>query len=240
MSLLFAAWSGLAGVASAVTLVALVGAVVSIITLWRLHRHYRIAEAAERLEPVDMTYVVKKYLPTELQTQKSFEELPNVKRVIQSRWPRWKWLAIGFSVALPCFAVPTSFLVRRNLELEALSHPTPAPRENIDVLQAIQGVWGWRVDYLQSCSQNPQAIALTGDRKKLTVDYAKPHEPLQHLEFAVVSTAPDTMVLKPLNFTIPSSSGPVLVTLNFQDANTFLLSSSNKPVGSSGTIERCR
>jgi len=237
-----AAWGVPATAALALTLAAFAGTVVALVSLRRFRIDWRVIEAAERLESVDLTSVVKRYVPSELQTHKSAEEIAVAKQVIAVRRPRWKRIAVISGIIMLCCAAAATFSPRWNLQAAAAARLAAKPRLNLDVLKAIQGVWGWRADFLQSCSENPQTVSVTPDRKKLLVRYAKPFLDgstlVTELDYEVVLAKPDSIVLLELNPTIPVNP-PNKVYVQFLDANTFALSRSDEPMKSSGTIERC-
>jgi hypothetical protein len=64
-------WPVLAGVALGLTLLAVVGTVIAGAISWRLRADYQVVEAAERFEAVNLTTVVKRYVPSEFQSQKA-------------------------------------------------------------------------------------------------------------------------------------------------------------------------
>jgi hypothetical protein len=240
MSMISAALSGLAGGASIATLLALAGILLSIASLWRLRTHYKLTEAAERSEMVGLSAIVQKYVPGEQQSHKTSEEIAIVKQVISLRWTRWKWAAIVLGALMLFSAATTAYFTRRNLEFVAKADPTVQARPNLDAARTLQGVWGWRADYQQSCSQNPQTISVSPDGKSVTLDYAKPHRSQQHFEYAVVSLRPNVIELRALNAPAVANPRQAVLTITFQDANTFLLTNSAQPLAAYGVIERCR
>jgi len=238
-----AAWGVPAAAAFALTLVAFAGIVVALVSLRRFGIDWRVIEAAERLEAVDLTSVVKRYVPSELQTQKSAEEIAVAKQVIAVRRPRWKRIAVISGMIMLCCAVAATFSTRWNLQAATAARLAAKPRLNLDVLKTIQGVWGWRADFLQSCRENPQTVSVTPDRKKLSVRYAKPFQDgltlVTNLDFDVVLAKPDSIVLSEPNSVTPINPSPTQVYVQFLDANTYSLSRSDDPLKSSGTVERC-
>jgi hypothetical protein len=121
--------------------------------------------------------------------------------------------------------------------LAALTSPALAA---IDALKNIQGVWGWRADFLQSCSENPQTIQVAPDGKTLTMRYAKPYTQgsvtVTELTFDIVSVKPRSLVL--LRTDAPAVGKPTPVDVLFLDENTMSWSPS-KSMLSSGAIGRC-
>jgi hypothetical protein len=238
LSMISAALSGLAGGASVATLLALAGIVLSIASLWRLRTHYKLSEAAERSEMVGLSAIVQRYVPGELQSHIASEEIAIVKQVICLRWTRWKWAAIVLVALMLISAATTAYLTRRNLELQAKGEPEVRGRPNLDAARTLQGVWGWRADFQQSCAENPQTISVSPDGKAVSLDYAKPYRSQTHYEYTVVSLRPNVIELTALHPTAAPNPQPVL-TINFQDANTFLLTNSGQPLAAYGVIERC-
>jgi hypothetical protein len=231
-----AALGGLAGVSFSLMLVGLAGAAVSLWSLLRLRQHYRVAEAAERLEPVRFNYVVRRYVPRAQRSHQRAEEILLAKQGIAARMPGWKRWALMSAVVAVAFAGVTAFLGYRNLRALPAPRIAARPQPKIEALTAIQGVWGWRADFQQSCAQNPQSISLSADRRKLSVHYAKPLATGSEFDFNIVSAQPDGLVLSgPI-----SSARPASVTIRFLDADTYVATNSERPLGSTGVIERCR
>ena len=220
---------------------AAVGAVIAVGKLWRIRVDSRVIEAAERLERVNLSRVVKRYVPAELQSQKFVEEIAVAKQLISARRPRWKRAAVASGAIMLCGAAAASLAIHEDLKAVGTARLAAKPTANVDALKDIQGVWGWKADFLQSCSENPQTISVAPDRKTLTVQYAKPYQngrqTTTKLDFDVVSAAPDTLVLSGSDSARPSA---VRTFFKFIDANAFTLIRSNHPFGSSGTIARCQ
>jgi hypothetical protein len=151
-------WSTAAGVAFVLTLAAGVGAAFAVGSIWRLRQAVRVIEAAENFQAVDLTTVVKRYVPAEHQTHLAHDEMAVAKVVIAARRPRMKRLAAVFALVLVCGAATATYSVHRYLQTTAAVSATAQPRPNFDSLKVIQGVWGWRADFLLSCSENPQTI----------------------------------------------------------------------------------
>jgi hypothetical protein len=240
LAVISAAWSGIAGGALVATLLALTGTLLSLAALWRLRSDYRVAEAAERSEAVRLSALVLKYVPVALRSRKTSEELPIVKQVIDLRLTRWKWLAIVLGALLLVSGTTAAYFTRRNLELLATVRPVVQAQANFDVSKTLPGVWGWRADFRQSCSENPQTITVSPDGKTVFLDYAKQFRSQLHYEFEVVSVRPNVIVLKSVQAPTATTSQPAVLTINFQDANSFLLTSSVQPAAAYGVIERCR
>jgi hypothetical protein len=236
-----AAWGVLLSVASVLTLAAGVGTTLAVASIWQLRRDARTIAAAENFEAVDLTTVVKRYVPAEQQTNLAPEEIALAKQAVVARRPRLKWRAVISGVVLVGGAAVTALSTHRYLE--ATAHLAIKPRLDLDVLRVIQGVWGFRSDYLQSCSENPQTIQVAPDRKTLTLRYAKPYElksgTLTELNFDVVSVKPNMIGLL---WTDPPASvvdKPTPFDVAFIDENTMSWSPSKVGTASSGAIERC-
>jgi hypothetical protein len=238
-----AAWSVLTGVSIALTLAATAGVLLAVASLWRLRRDYRVIEAAERFEAVNLSRVLHRYVPLELRTKIVVDEIAIAKQVIGTRRLRRKRIAIISGVVVLCGATATAYSTGRNLKATAVARQTTKPTVNLDVLNAIRGVWGWNADSLQSCSENPQTIAVASDRKTLSVRYAKPYQDgsklITSLDFGVVSASSDQLVLSVPESATPGGSPPAQIYVKFLDANSYLLSRSDEPMKSSGTVVRC-
>ena len=241
-----AAWGILSVVASALTLAAGVATVLALVSTWRMQRDARTIEAAENFAAINLTTVVKRYVPAEHQTNVARDEIAIAKQAIVTRRPRLKRIAVVFGMAFVCGATATVFTAHQRLGTSATARLTAQPRANLDVLKNIQGVWGWRADFLQSCSENPQTIRVAPDRKTLTIHYTKPYtkpykqgsETITDLTFDVVSMKQNVLVL--LRAAPPTDTKPIPADVTFIDANTMSWSPSNDAMVSSGAIERCR
>jgi len=239
-----AVWDLATGAAIALTLWAIAVAVFAMAKSWRLRMDHRVIEAAERFEPVDLTSVVKRYVPARQQTQKAAEEIAIARQVIDARRPRWRRAGIISGVVILCGASVAAFSIRQDLKTAStLPAAAAKPVVNLDALKDIQGVWGWRADYQQSCEENPQTISVASDGKKVSVSYAKPYHHgsrvTTSLDFDVVTTKPDELVLTKSDAP-PTQASPTLVHFRFIDENAFAISWSNDAAGSSGTVARCR
>lgn len=233
-------WSTAAGIAFLLTLGSGVAAVSAVASIWRLRRDIRVIEAAENFAAVDLTTVVKRYVPAEHQTHVARDEMAFAKQAIAARRPRLKRLAAVFTVVLVCSVATAAFSVHRRLEMTASL--TAQPRPSLDTLKVIEGVWGWRADFLLSCSENPQTIQVAPDRRTLTIRYAKPYvllgsETSADLTFEVVSVKPNVVVLWLAN--PPAATKPNQIDVQFIDANTMSWSPSSNARVSTGAIERC-
>lgn len=236
-------WGVSAAIAFLLVLAAAVGTILAVAKLWRFRMDGQVIDAAERLEAVNLGTVVKRYVPSELQTQNFTDEIAIARQVISSRRPGWKRIAMISGVVLLCSATVAAYFTRRNLEVIAAAQLAAKPRLNLDVLRVIQGVWGWRADFLESCAENPQTVVVSPDHKNLSVRYAKPFKTgsslVTDLEFDVISAKPDMLVLTERGTTTSTESRPAQVYINFLDANTYSLSRSDDPMKSSGAIVRC-
>lgn len=201
-------------------------------------------EAAESSKPVDLTAVVKRYVPAEHQTNVAKDEIAITKQVFVARRSRLKRVAVGLGMVLVCGAIATVFSAHRYSETMATARSASKPQFNLDVLKVIQGgAWGWRADFLESCSENSQTFQVTPDRKTLTMRYAKPYRSgsatITVETFDVVSVERNKLVLlrtDPAAFTVGK---PAQVDVLFVDENTMIWSQSHSAMVSSGTIERC-
>ncbi len=236
-------WMVLADAAFAVSFVAFAGSLIAGRTLWRMRRDWRVMEAAERFEPVDLTTVVKRYVPPEQQTQRFAEEIGVARQVISARRPRWRRMAAACGVLLACGVVAAAYAMQRHMQVIALEQRGAKPKLNLDVLKDVQGVWGWQADALQSCEEDPQTITVTPDRRRVSVSYAKPHQDgiylISAMEFDVVSARSDALVLSGPVAATPDKPETTTVYIQFINADTFTLSRSDQPMSSSGSIVRC-
>lgn len=218
--------------------------VLAIANLYRLARDHRVVEAAERHEVVDLSTVVKRYVPSELQSQKALEEIAIVKEVIARRRPRSKRIAIIAGVIMLCAAPASTLLFHHSLRAMAAARLAAKPVLNLDVLKTVQGVWGWRADARQSCAENPQTISLSADHKKVTIHWAKPiwegQKQIADAEFDVLSTLPDELILKSPDAATPANPQDVVVHVKFSSANEYSLSRNDQPFGATGAIVRCQ
>jgi hypothetical protein len=231
-----AVWNVLTGMAIAATLWGIAGASFGVAMSRRLHADRRVIEAAERFEAVNLTTVIKRYVPPEQQSQKVAEEMAIARRVIEFRQPRWRRAAVLSAVLMLCGAGATAFALQRDLAVPRTAKVAAKPAQSLDAIKAISGVWGWRADALQSCEANPQTIALSRDAKALSIRYAKPLQmasgAVTELNYEVVSVEPNMLVLAK-----PGSARRIF--FRFIDDNAFAISWSNDPNEASGTIARC-
>jgi hypothetical protein len=236
-------WGVLSAVVSVLTLGAGVGTALVVAWLWQLRRDVRVVKAAESFEAVDLTTVIKRYVPTEHQTNLAREEIAVAKKAVAARQSRLKWMAVVFGVVSACgIAIATELSAPRHLQMIVTAWLTGRLRPpNLDPLRDIQGVWGWRADFLRSCSENPQTILLASDQKTLTMRYAKPYNPgsgtVIEMIFDVVSVKPSKLVL--LRTDSPGVGELMPVDILFIDPNTMSWSYANSAMGWSGSIERC-
>jgi hypothetical protein len=217
-----------------------VGTSVAFASIWRLRRDAWIIEAAESFEPVNLTTVIKRYVPAKHQTHVAHQEIAMAKQVIVARRPRQMWIAVAFVLVLVGGATATVFSLQRYLEMASSAR---TPRPDLNVLNNIQGVWGWRANFLLSCAENPQTIAVAPDRKTLTMRYAKPYkersETNTDMTFDVVSVERDKIVLLRTDSSAFAVGKPTPFDVLFVDANTMIWASRHNAMESSGAIERC-
>jgi hypothetical protein len=241
---------GFAVIASGLTVLAFACMALAVAALWRLRQESRLIEAAERFQAVDLTDVVKKYVPAELQSHRLSEEIPLAKAAIGARWPRHKWTAIVAAIVMLASAAAASILIHRNLRPEQqeaqettreTSRPVVAkPQVSLDVLKTVQGVWGLKFDFLQSCDQNPQMIMVSPDRKKLLVHYVKPAADgtAVDINYDVVATQPNMLILaNPADDT--SNDKSTLVYMKFADADTYDMRTGDNPLAPTSVVVRC-
>jgi hypothetical protein len=234
-------WNVLTGMAIALSLWGTACVIVGVAMSWRLRAAHRVIEAAERFEAVNLSAVVKRYVPSEQQTQRAAEEMAIAKRVINSRRLHWRRATFISAVLALCSAGATVFALQRDLSAMSTAQLAAKPvAQSLNALKFVQGVWGWRADFLQSCEQNPQTISVAQDGKKLSIRYAKPLQltsgSATEFDYDVMSVEPGMLVLTKIDS--PTSFLP-RVYFQFIDQNSFTVSWSNHPAGSSGTIARC-
>jgi hypothetical protein len=238
-----AAWTVLSVVVSVLTLGSGVRTVLAVASLWRLRRDVRTIEIAESFRAVNLTTVIKRYVPAEHQTNVAREEIAIAKQAIVARRPRLKRIAVVCGMIFVCGTTALVFTAPRHLGTAATALLTQQPRANIDALKNIQGVWGWRADFLESCSENPQTIQVSPDHKTLTKRYAKPRKEgsgtITEMTFEVVSVKPNKLVLLRTDSGAFAVGRPIPIDVLLIDTNTMLWSPSNSAMASSGAIERC-
>jgi hypothetical protein len=237
-----AIWGVLSVVVSVLTFGAGVGTALVVALLWQLRRDVRVVRAAEGFEAVDLTTVVKRYVPAEHQTNIAREEIVVAKQAIATRQSRLKWMAVVFGVVSGCgIAIATELSAPRHLQMIVTAWLTARRRPNLDPLRDIQGVWGWKADVLRSCSENPQTMLLAPDQRTLTMRYAKPYNPgsgtVTEMIFDVVSVKASKLVL--VRTDSAAVGKPMPVDVLFIDANTMSWSYANSAMGWSGSIGRC-
>jgi hypothetical protein len=236
---------GLAGPIVGLTLLAFGITVFGTKVLWQLRRDRLALQAAERFEAVNMTAVVQRHVPGYLQSNKADEEFAIVRQGIAKKFPRWiKLVALSGVVTLSAGLI-SWILIDRNWQLIAaaqLAEQTPKP---VDALNAIAGVWGWKHEFLQSCSQNAHTIALTDGNKGLSVRFAKPlwdgSKEVSGLEYTIVGIEPNKLVLESAQYPKQSDSlhrPPVRWYYKFSDADTYQIGRSDE-LWTTGDIVRC-
>lgn len=237
---------GLAGATAGLTLLALCVTVFGTIAVWQLRRDRRALQAAERLEAVDTTSVVKRHVPSHLQSQKPSEELPIVWQSIARKSPQWITVVAVSGVVMLGAGTATSVLIDRNMRSIAAAQLAEQAPKPVDALKAIAGVWGWKHDFLLSCSQNAHTISVTGGNQGLSVRYAKPlwdgSQEVSDLEYTIVGIEPNKLVLESAQYPKQSDSlhqPPVRWYYQFSDADTHVIGRSDE-LRTTGDIVRCR
>lgn len=235
-------WIGLAAGLSALALLGLASTMVALFMVWRLHRDRQVVEAAERHELVNLTNVVKRYVPGDLQSNRPAEEIPLARDGIVARLPRWRRLTIACAVLTLCAGAVAPFLVHRSLQAVAAARNAPKPPPNLDVLKVIQGVWGWKFDTTQSCGENPQTMAVTDGGRQLAVRYTKPvwdgRKSVDRIVFQIEATRPDAIELLQSSGEPIGNRGQIRLTIRFLDADLFEVWGGT--AGLAETLERCR
>jgi hypothetical protein len=240
-----AALHGLAGAATALALLALGVTLFGIQVLWRLRRDQLTLQAAERFEAVDTTTVVKRHVPGDLQSNRAGEEFILVGQSIARKFPRWIRVVILSSVVTLSAGSVSWILIDRNwrhIVAAQLAEQAPKP---VDALKAIAGVWGWKFQFLQSCSQNAHTIAVTDGNKGLSVQYAKPlwdgSQEVSQLEYTIVGVEPNKLVLESARYPKQSDprQPPTKWYFTFSNADTYRIGRSDES-RTTGDIIRCR
>jgi hypothetical protein len=225
--LALSALRGLAGATTGLALLALGFTVFGIRALWRLRRDRLTLEAAERSEAVDMTTVVKRHVPSELQSNSAGEEFILVRQSIAKRFPRWFKRVVLSSVVVLTAGPISWILIDRNWQVAAqLAQEAPKP---VDALKAIAGVWGGKYELPQSCSEkNALAISVTDGNKGLSFQYNKPlvdgSRQVSRFEYTIVGVEPNKLILEPAQYPKQSDS-PRRLSMRwyfvFSDADTY-------------------
>jgi hypothetical protein len=241
--LAFSALRGLAGATTALALLAFGVTVFGIYVLWRLRRDRLTLQAAERSEAVDMTTVVKRHVPSELQSNRAGEEFILVRESIAQKLPRWIKVVILSSVVMLTTGPASWILINRNWQhimAAQLAKQTPKP---VDALKAIAGVWGFKYEFLSSCSQNAHTIAVTDGNKGLSVRFVKPlsdgAQEVSLLEYTIVGVEPNKLVLESAQYPKQSDSLPTRWYFVFSNPDTYRIKRSDE-LRTTGDIVRCR
>ena len=236
---------GLAGATTGLTLLALCITVFGAITVWQLRRDRLTLQAAERLEAVDITSIVKRHVPSHLQSQKPSEELPIVWQSVARKSPRWIIAVAVSGVVMLGAGIASSVLINRNMRLIAAARLAEQAPKPVDAMKAIAGVWGWKHDFLLSCSQNAHTISLTDGNKSLSVRYANPlwdgSQEVTNLEYTIVGIEPNKLVLESAQYPKQRDSlhqPPVRWYYKFSDADTYIIARSDE-LRTTGDIIRC-
>jgi hypothetical protein len=224
------------------TLGAGVRTVLAAASLRRLRRDVGAIEAAERFEAVNLTTVIKRYVPAGHQTNVTREEIVIAKQAIAARSSRLKRIAVVSGMVFVCGTAAMVFMAPWRLGATVTALLTRQPHAT-SAAPNMQGVWGWRADSLQSCSENPQTIQVSPDQKTLTLRYAKPYKEgpvtITEMTFEVVAVKPNMLVLLRTDPGAFTFGKPIPFDVLFFDKNTMSWSPSNSAAVSSGAIERC-
>src|SRR5215472_7767521 len=234
---------GLAGVAAGLTLLALGITAFAARVVWQLRRDRLTLQAAERFEAVNITTIVKRHVPSHLQSNILSEEFALIRESIVRKFRRWiKATTLSSLVTLSAGTV-SWILIDKNRQLIAAAQLAEQSPKPVDAVKAITGVWGWKYDFRQSCSQNPHTISVTEGIKGLSIRFAKPlwdgsHE-VSNLDYTIVGVEPNKLVLAPMPF--PQSDGlhqPRRWYFIFSDSDTYRIGRSDVS-GTTSDIVRC-
>jgi hypothetical protein len=243
--LTLSALHGVAGATTALALLAFGVTVLGIHALWRLRRDRLTLQAAQRFEAVDMTTVVKRHVPGDLQSNRADQEFILVGQSIARKVPRWIRVVVLSNVVTLSAGSVSWILIDRNWQhivAAQLAEQAPKP---VDALKAIAGVWGWRFEFLQSCSQNAHTIAVTDGNKRLSVQYTKPlwdgSQEVSQLEYTIVGVEPNKLVLESARYPkqIDPRRPPTKWYFMFSNADTYRIGRSDES-RTTGDIVRCQ
>jgi hypothetical protein len=169
---LYSTWWVAALAISALTLVALVVTIIFVLQLFRLGRDNKLIEAAERSERVDLQYLMKRYVPLELRTERLGDEIPIAKDQIGHSIAHWK-ANCSIVLVMTVLLVVSGVLVLRGDILTAPSLQAEAELP-LDAFSLLPGVWGWKYDFELSCSRNAHRIIVSDQRDRITVAFKQP------------------------------------------------------------------
>ena len=192
---------------------------------------------------MDTTSIVKRHVPGQLQSNKPSEEFPIVRDSIARKFPRWMAVVILFSVVTATGGTVSWISIDRNRQAIAAARLAEQGPPPVDALKAITGVWGWRDDFQQSCSQNPHRISTDGN-KSLSIKFAKPvwdsNKEVSIFDYTVVAVEPNKLVLSLVSGIQSDSSGRSLRWLiGFSNEDTYDFRRSDRPTETTGDIIRC-
>ena len=215
-------------------LTTLIATTVSAVVLYRLRRDRQWAEAAERHVRVDLQYLMKKHVPLDRMTGMPTTELPIVKQNITRLLRLWKRI-IAASTALCIVSV---ILVTVGIRHELSSVPieaAPKRAASVNPLVDIVGTWGTPYDFAYSCSQNPFALRLLDEGRRIvgTFDKSPGAAIPQSFEWLVVGTQKNEIILS-----VPNAPRAEL-KLILDDKNTYHVTRSDRPMAFFDITARC-
>jgi hypothetical protein len=234
---------GLAGAATGLTLLALGLAIFGAFVIWRLRKDQRSLEAAERLEAIDMNTIVKRYVPSHLQSNEPAKEFAIVRQDINRKFTRWVVVTTLSGIVALSVGTLSWVLINKNGHSVAAAQLADQGARPVNALEAITGVWGWKYDFLISCAQNPHTISVTADKKRLSMRYAKPIQGISgrasYFAYAIVGVEPNrlTLAVTP-DYSQSDNHQALMWYLVFNDQNTYRISRSDWPQWT-GDIVRC-
>ena len=237
----FSALHGLAGFAAGLTLLGFAVTVFAARVLWRLRRDRLALEAAERLESIRITSIVKRHVPSRLQSNKAWEEIPTAIEGIGRKFSQWMAVAILFCVVTASTGTVSWVLIDRNRQAIIAARNVPPPPPPVDTLKAIPGTWGWKYDSQLSCSENPHTISIVEGGKKLSIRFARPvwdgTKTIGGVEYTILGTEPNKLVLSRGSYS-DSFGQPLRWYIRFTDTNTYDVRRSDR-LQTTGDIIRC-
>jgi hypothetical protein len=233
---------GLAGAATGLTLLALGITVFGATVVWQLRRDRLTLQAAERFEAVPISPVVKRHVPGHLQSNISSEEFAVIRQSIARKFPRWITATTLSGLVTLSAGTVSWILIDKNRQLIAAAQLAEQSPNPVDALKAITGVWGWKHEILQSCSQNPHTISVTEGNKGLSVRFAKPlwdgSQEVSNLEYEIVGVEPSKLVLASMSPQRTDTRNQPRWYFIFSDSDTYRIGRSGR-FGTTGDIVRC-
>jgi hypothetical protein len=234
---------GLAGGAVGLAALAVVLAIFGLWNLWRLRRDRLALEASARHEAVEITEIVRRHVPSELQSEDTGEEFPIALASIRRDSLRWTAATVATTLLCLSFGTAGALLIRQNSRAIAaarLAALAPAP---VDALHAIVGTWGWKFDTQLSCAGNPHTISVADGGKTILVRFSRSiwdgHKLSDQFAYTVLGVEPNKLLLR-LD-SIPEYDGfsqPLRWVIGFEDADTYSLKRSDR-LANAGAIVRC-